>query len=158
RQQLTENEGEREVEEVSSAIDVEPSTAVAVNPQSRPANLVSEAGDVYIANLHEGGGEQTSGVTAISPSGALIQSFTAPGLRQAAGIAVSSASGTVYASDAAAGDIQVFPLEAPGPPSVDALSAEGVTAESAQLSAKIDPSGTAGTTYEFQYGTVPCAE
>jgi DNA-binding beta-propeller fold protein YncE len=72
------------------------------------------------------------------------------------GLAVDSASveGQVYVADEVANDLVVFPLEPPGPPTVEGESLSEVTASSASLHAVVNPRG-ARSEYRFEYG--PCA-
>jgi NHL repeat len=151
---------EGELEEVLYGFDNEQTSAVAVNPVDQPANELDEANDVYIANLKTEAGTKKTTIAQFSPAGQLIQRFTHPGLTEGAGIAVDASNGTVYISDAASNenDIYVFPLEEPSAPTVDSASAQDVTGESARLEAQIDPDGVA-TSYSFRYapGAVPVA-
>jgi NHL repeat/WD40-like Beta Propeller Repeat len=74
--------------------------------------------------------------------------------RAGSGVAVSSATETLYVAESVAGDVEVFAPEPAGPPTVEKESASKVTGESATLEAAINVRG-ASTSYEFEYG--PCA-
>lgn len=144
-------------------LDPEYATAVAVNPTAEPANLVSELDDVYIANVTSVGGEDVTTVAAFNPDGEPIQRFGAPGLKDGDAIAVDSDTGAVYVSDAQADEVDVFQLEAHGPPTLADLSActpggDGCpgASEATTLSAQVDPTG-ADTHYSFEYGPGSCA-
>jgi len=149
---------EPELLELTPALVGQQTVALAVNPLDVPANDVDEQDDVYLANPSGEGSEATSTLTELSSDGQQLQQLSAPGLQQAAGVAVDPLTGTVYVSDAARGLIDVFPVEPPGAPSVDDLSVQDVLSVSAQLDGSIDPHG-APTTYAFRYSTaaVPAA-
>jgi hypothetical protein len=144
------------------ALDYEFADAVAVNPLAETANQVDERDDAYVVNVSGAGAERTSTVAQFGPGsagevGAVIQRFTAPELRDGDAIAVDAKTGAVYVADAAqtSDDVDVFQLEATGPPVVaDLASASSTGAE--VLSANVDPSG-ASTDYYFEYGTSPCS-
>jgi DNA-binding beta-propeller fold protein YncE len=153
-------------------LDAEYTPAVAVNPQSEPANEVSELNDVYLANVAVVAGEDATTIAAFSPPGpssphgSLIQRFSAPGLKRGEGIAVSSKTGAVYVADAKADKVDVFGLVPRGLPTVGGLSA--CTLESSSeghcpkvtnattLKAQVNPSG-ADTSAWFEYGAGTCA-
>jgi hypothetical protein len=113
--------------------------------------------DVYIDNIKT--------VARFSPSTPPleIERFGKEHLTAGSGIGVDSASvdGQVYVADSAANDVVVFPLEPPGPPTVERVSLAEVTATSATFQAEVNPRG-ATTSYHFEYGpcTTPsaCAE
>ena len=104
-------------------LDDRPSSAVAVNTLDVAGEGVDELNDAYVANIGSVGGEAVSTVAAFAPDGALIQRFGAPGLRDATGVAVDSRNGTVYVTDGASATVDVFELEAAGPPRLGELSA-----------------------------------
>jgi NHL repeat-containing protein/WD40 repeat protein len=84
------------------------------------------------------------------------EAFGASHLSTGAGLAVDSAA-TVYAADAAAGHIDVFPLEPLTVPQIQGETVSQVTDDSATLEAEINPRSLAGeqdTEYHFEYG--PC--
>jgi hypothetical protein len=94
------------------------------------------------------------------PESRPIERFGEGHLVEGDGVGVDSASGDVYVADASAGVVDQWVPEKPGPPTVEAgtESVAKVTAESAGLSAVVDPRsepGEAATDYEFVYG--PCA-
>ncbi len=144
-------------------VDVEDTTAVAVNPADVPANDVDERNDVYLANVAApAAGEDLGTVAAFNPKGALIQRFSAPGLREGDAIAVDSQTGVVYVADGASEKVDVFALspEVPGRPQLRGVSAQSVapsatTPSVTTLSGQVDPTG-ADTRYHFEYGTGSC--
>jgi WD40-like Beta Propeller Repeat len=150
-------QGKAELEEVAEALDGEESVAVATSSGDVPANGVDERGDVYVADVSRVEGHDLTTVGAFAPDGSALQRFGAPGLSEGAGIAVSAASGTVFVSDAAGNDVDVFPLEDAGAPRVDGMAVQSVSSETVRLSAQIDPAG-ASTGYVFEYGTHRCTE
>jgi DNA-binding beta-propeller fold protein YncE len=134
-------------------LDSESTAAVATS--LKDANEV-KANDAYLLNV--------TSVAAFDSSGSLIQRFTAEGATQLKGgsaLAVDSKAGAVYVTDSATNNVDVFGLEAPGPPRVDSLSAlplpppEGAT-NAIELKALVDPSG-APTSAHFEYGLASCA-
>ena len=132
--------GEALIEE----LDQENTTGLAVAPASNNAYL----GDaVYL--------DDVTSVAALTPTGSLIQRFGSGNLTKGSGLAV-SAKGDVYVADAGAGRVDVFKPEASGPPTVEDISAQDVSAEAAQLNAVIDPRGER-TSYYFEYGAASCA-
>jgi DNA-binding beta-propeller fold protein YncE len=149
---------------LTPALDYEFADAMAVNPVDEPANQVSERDDVYVVNQAGVGNEKVSTVAQFAPeegeheTGSLIQRFGAPGLSEGDAVAVDPKAGVVYVADAASGQVDVFALEPPGPPSIEAQSATSspTLAGSETLEAKVDPHGTATTDY-FEYGTESCA-
>ncbi len=147
-------------------LDIEQSSAVAVNTRDEPANGVDELNDVYVTNLVESGGTVTgSTIGEFNSSGSLIQRFGAGRLREASGVAVETEGGNVFATDAASDTVDVFALEGTGTPTVDALSwcraseAASCTREAGavKLSAEVDPHG-AVTRAHFEYGQVSCSQ
>ena len=158
-QTVTSETGETELEEVTPALDDQETTAVAANPLDVPANRVDEQNDVYLTNLTGAPGDRTSTVAQFGPDGSLLQRLNTPtAIKEAAGVAVNPSTGAVYVTDAAAGDVDIFTLQEPGAATIDSLSVQDVSSESAQLDAQIDPDGAA-TTYSFRYSTaaVPAA-
>jgi len=150
------------------ALDDEPSSAVAVNPRDVSQNLVDELNDVYVLNVAGFGADKTTTVAQFGPeegengegaqheTGTLIQRFGATGLTEGDAIAVDPLTGTVFVADAAVGNVDVFTLEQPGKPTVEASAESSPTlAFSDMLDAKVDPDGSA-TTYYFEYGSAPC--
>jgi hypothetical protein len=145
-------------------LDYEDTTAVAVNPADVPGNSVDERNDVYVDNVTSVAGEPVTTVAEFSTEGEtpkLIQRFGAQGLREGEGVAVDSANGVVFVSDASSDKVDVFELEAPGRPTVDSLSSQSLapsaTASNAtQLTAQVNPAGS-DTHYYFEYGLTSCA-
>lgn len=140
----------QELEELREGLDHQNTTALAVNPDDRPADQVDEEGDTYITNTAAG----ASTLAQFNPDGTLIQRISAAGLSEAAGVAVNPATGAVYITDAATGDVDVFTLEEASAPAVDGLSVQEVSSGSAQLNARVDPHGAAST-YAFRYSPEP---
>jgi DNA-binding beta-propeller fold protein YncE len=158
-----EGAGEQLIEE----LDSEQTTGVAVNTSDEPSNDVDELNDVYISNVNTNGSDQqTSTVAAFTPSGSLIQRFGAPGLKEASAIAVWDATGDVFVTDRAEDKVDVFRLQASGPPSISRVSscqASGSSSCGTQgaavlLSAQVDPNGGKEAEAYFEYGTASCAE
>ena len=136
-------------------LDGEATSAVAVNPADVPANAVNERNDVYVSN---GTSIAQFGPEVEGKRGALIQRFGAPGMKEGAGIAVDSQTGTVYVTDAASDNVDVFALEPVGPPKIEDLSAQPVvppTPTARRLGAQVDPTGS-DTHYYFEYGASSC--
>ena len=153
---------------LSGELEEQPTTAVAVNPSDVPENLVDEQGDVYLANVNDIGGAAAGSVAELSPSGGLVQRFSAPGLSEPSGVAVEDHGGEVFVSDIAADRVDVFALEAAGLPSVEGLSActtvpAGSGAACAKalgawtLDAHVSPDG-APTSASFEYGRGACSQ
>jgi len=103
--------------------------------------------DVYVDNV--------TSVAAFGPEGTFIQRFGSGDLSEGGALAVDSARGIVYVAEP--GKVAVFTREGAGPPTVDSVSAQSLSASSERVNAQIDPHG-AKTTYRVQYGTVSCAE
>jgi DNA-binding beta-propeller fold protein YncE len=138
---------------LSPGLDLEDTTAVAVNPNDVPGNEVDELNDAYIANLAFPGGQEATAIAAFAPDGTLIQRFGAPGLKEGDGVALDSQTGAVYVADTVSDKVDVFELEAPGRPQVDGLSE---IPNPTKLQAQINPSGS-DTRYDFEYGMGSCA-
>ena len=126
---------------LSEAFDEEQASDVA---SELPSN------DVYVDNI-----TKIRRFDAKEPNGEL-ERFGEGHLGEGSGLGVDSASreGQVYVADKANNDLVEFPLEEPGPPTVEAESASEVTANSAELQASVNPRG-ATSEYHFEYG--PCA-
>lgn len=113
----------------------------------------SVRGDIYL--------DSGTSIAELDPSGALREQFGDeqreghPVLEKGAAIAVNANAREVFVADAAANAIDAFVLEEPGPPTIEGVSTQGVTAEAAQLDATIDPRGRR-VSYFFEYGTAPC--
>jgi DNA-binding beta-propeller fold protein YncE len=127
---------------ITAKVDEEPPTGVAVE-------LTSD--DVYIshaANVHR-----------VGESGASLETLESPGTGRFSGVAVNSATLTVYVADAQASRVDIFSPEAPGVPRV-VVGSESITevsASSVSFAAEVNPRSEAGeeaTSYAFRYG--PC--
>jgi DNA-binding beta-propeller fold protein YncE len=118
-------------EEVSGA----ESTAVAVDPSTN---------NVYI--------NRGTVIEAFAPTlGSPIATFGSKHPVSGTGLAVSSATGTVYAADSASNEVDIFTLgETPEVPHTEAASGE--TTSSAVLHGKLNPKGVK-TSYYFAYNT-----
>lgn len=127
----------------TEALDEEQTTGVAVGGPDE---------DVFL--------DHGSYVTSFTPGRQPVQSFGEGILQDGTGLALNAHGGSggdeplIYVTDAASGTIDVFGPEAPGAPSIDSLGARKVTAESASLTAEIDPRGYA-TSYRFRYSSGP---
>jgi NHL repeat len=88
----------------------------------------------------------------VAPDCAPVDSFGSGHLNGAAGLAVDSSNGRVYAADSGDQTIVVFAPPLPGAPIIDGTSVTGVTPTSADLRAVVNPDLLAST-YHFQYGT-----
>jgi DNA-binding beta-propeller fold protein YncE len=112
----------------------------------------STSDDVYVGNV--------SYLARLTPAGALIESLSQSGMHLA-GVAVDAASGRVYATDSAAGLVDVFPSEPPSRPRVENESASDVAGTSATVQAEVNPRSVAGeevTDYRFEYGACATLE
>ena len=106
-----------------------------------------------------------SSLASCVPAGscAAEETFGSGNLSSAAGVAVNSATGAVYAADPGANDIAVFTVVPAAAPSVDGESVSGVSTSEATLHAQVNPE-TLQTSCSFEYGTdtsysggsVPC--
>ena len=150
--------GQEELGELLGGLDSEEITAIAANQLDVPANNVDEQNDVYVTNVSGVPGKRSTSIAQFAPNGSLLQRFSTAGLTEGAGVAVDPVTGAVYVTDAASGDVDLFALEGPGPPTVDGLAAHDVSPESATLEGRIDPVGTSDTTYVFEYGTSACTQ
>jgi hypothetical protein len=91
-------------------------------------------------------------VAAFTPGGATeIEQFTAAGMLHGAGIAVNSATDTVFVADEEAARVEVFEPEPPAQPVIDAEWSSSVASTSASLDAAINARGS-DTTYRVEYG------
>jgi WD40-like Beta Propeller Repeat len=165
------------------AVDSEDNLYVHVKPESPPVLKVSPTGvslnekldlesivardgvatelpsnDVYLDNVLR--------VERFASDGTLVETFgesqlakgSCPEAECTDGVAVNSATGAVYVSEASSGVVLAFGLAPPAVPLVVSESVLGVTSESATLTAEVNPRGVPGesgtTTYRFEYG--PC--
>jgi len=131
------------------ALDYEDSSAVAVDQASSggsPLGAVAK-GDAYVDNV--------TSVASFSAAGVLVQRFGSGRLSGGSGVAVDGGSGEVYVADAKANKVDVFVPESPGPPRVDKITYQDLTATSTRLEAQVDPHG-ADTRFYFQFGTADC--
>ncbi len=143
-----------EAEPLIAEVDLQDTSGVAVDSTTGG----QASGDVYLNNL--------TSVAAFAPGGSLIQRFGEAQLTNDAGsgLAVDARTGEVLVGDSPAGEanvsgkVYVYELEGPGAPTAapGSVTASAVSAHSAKLGAKIDPSGL-DTHYRFRYGTVSCA-
>lgn len=145
---------------LTAELDGEDTDAVAVNPIDTAGNLVDEQDDVYLTNEQRADGLMTSQITELAPGGSLIQHLQAAGLQEANGIALDAHTGSVFVTDAAANDLDVFQLEPAAQPQV-AIRSKAVPptpphTNDTRLIAQVNPTG-APTRYYFEYGTSNCA-
>jgi NHL repeat/WD40-like Beta Propeller Repeat len=106
--------------------------------------------------------DNVGSVGAFSATGSLQERFGSGHLTSGSGLAISHPSdprySTVYVANSVAGEVDVFPPEPPGPPSIQAgsESVSEVTADSATFAAEINPrseSNEQSTSYRFEYGS-----
>lgn len=109
------------------------------------------SGDVYVDNA--------SSISTFTSGGTLIQVFGQAQLTEGGGrgMTVDAAHNEVLVADQTGGRVDIFGPVPPGPPAIEegSVSATAVAAESAKLTATIDPTGS-DTHYFFRYGTEPC--
>jgi DNA-binding beta-propeller fold protein YncE len=147
---------------LSAGLDSQDTAAVAVDLASGASTPLGEAanGDVYVAN--------GATVTALDPSGDLVQHIELPGTApRGGGVALESKTGALYVADSSNRQIDVLKPATSEKPIVDSIHCEGenpstacaqdLTPTSARLTSRIDPNG-AETTFYFQYGTASCVE
>ncbi len=111
--------------------------------------------DVYVDN-------ETS-ISALSPSGSLIERFGSPELHTSDGVAVNSSTGIVYASDVSDQKIDVFTAFVV--PDATMSSASNIGETSVTVDGMVNPDGLPVTSCVFEYGTstsygqsAPCAQ
>jgi DNA-binding beta-propeller fold protein YncE len=126
---------------ITPEVDEEVPTGAAVELSSN---------DVYVSHL--------TNVHRLNASGKSLEILAVPG-GHGSGVAVNSATLTIYVADSAAGVVNMFGPESPGAPTVSAgsESIKEVTATSASFSAEVNPRSGANeeaTSYSFEYG--PC--
>jgi hypothetical protein len=112
----------------------EPSSAVAID---------SATNNLFVARLGGRGIEEYGSGTTSSP----LETFGAGQLSESYGMAVNSASGTVYASQRAADNVEVF-VNQP-----ETRSASNLTETSATLNGVVPAGGISVSACEFEYGT-----
>ncbi len=147
------------------AIGVDPATGhVYVDSQS-PATGQSSVAEWDTGSINE----TVPTGSELSGDGALVSGFGSlqlSGSSGQGGIAVDGASGEIYVSNPANGEVYVFGSEAPA---VTVGAAASVTQETATLSGTVNPRGTSVASCQFEYGvaneygrgsyehSVPCA-
>jgi NHL repeat len=150
--EVLEEESETELEPVIEALDPENTTGLAADDSSNEAD--PSRGDVYL--------DQGDAIRAFDSAGAEVQRFgdeeegEKGALQRGAGVAVDAQTDTVYAADAGAGTVDVYPPRVEAAPTVDSVDVREVTGESALLQAQIDTDGSQAS-YQFEYGTAPCS-
>ena len=117
-------------------------------PAAPPSGLAAEtpSGHIYF--------QDATAITRLDASGATVEQLGAGQLSSSGGLAVDSASGTIYATDPAAHSVAVFTPEPSGAPSVTAEPAANVLSDRTKLEAAVNPRG-ASTTLTFRYGACP---
>jgi hypothetical protein len=110
----------------------------------------SSSNDVYIDNRSV---DNRSEVVRCSPSGKVIETLSATGSGNKGTVAVNSSNGYVYATNAEALAVDVFPPFAGA--GIREEQASSVEASGATLEALIDPNAYNHTTYHFEYDTSP---
>ncbi|HWX44382.1 MAG TPA: hypothetical protein VNY52_03560 [Solirubrobacteraceae bacterium] len=115
-------------------LDDEETTGLAVD---------ESGGDVYV--------DHERSVAAYTPSETLIERFGSAQMEASQGIAVNSATGTVYTSNAASQEIDVF--QAFVVPDISNGSASNLAETSATVSGEVNPDGLPVTSCVFEYGT-----
>ena len=97
--------------------------------------------------------DNETSLAVLAPDKELVQTVGDGELTKGTGVAVNAGTELIYVADAATGQVHVFGPEAPGAPSVDALSASNVTGTSAELATTIDPHGAGEPKYTFRLST-----
>ncbi len=124
--------------------------AVAVNPATGHLYADDQSS---VAEWDTGAMNRDSGEGAGGPAaGTLVARFGSlelSGISGEGGIAVDGASGEVYVSNPANGEVYVFGSDAPA---VTVSEPTGMTEEAASLSGMVDPRGVAVNECEFEYG------
>jgi NHL repeat/WD40-like Beta Propeller Repeat len=123
--------GEVQTEEVGG----QSVTGVAVEPTTN---------DLYIV--------KPDGITRFDSKGTSIEQLGSEQLINGSAIAVNSAGGDLYVSDATTDVVDVYRLQFEGHPTAQGEGASDVSARTATLSAEVDPHG-ASAEYGFEYGT-----
>jgi hypothetical protein len=125
-------------EALVEALEEEVSSAMAVD---------SSNNELYIDNV--------TSIGAFNPSGVQLERFGAGDLTSGSGVAINAATGTVYVTDGAANDVDVFTAATFAEATTEAASAVDDTA--ATINGTVNPDGVAVTACEFEYGTEPGA-
>ncbi len=119
-----------------------------VDEQSTSGVASDAEGNVYV----DSGGS----VGAFTGDGSLIQRFGSGALVDGGAVAA-MAQGDVFVAEPSEGKVAVFAPAGAGPPSVDGVYAQSLSASSERVTASVDPDG-ASTTYYVQYGRASCVE
>jgi hypothetical protein len=101
---------------------------------------------------------EVTGIARFSPSGSLLERFGGQArLTGGSGIAVNSATGTIYAADSVSDRVDIFMPGVAEAPVIESESASGVKSAEATLEAQINPDNQS-TTYTFEYSTSATGE
>jgi DNA-binding beta-propeller fold protein YncE len=115
-----------------------------VDGEESTGATTDEDNNVYIDNL--------GSVAELSPAGSLLEQFGTGHLTAGSGVAVDSATSTVYVADSATSTVVVF--TAPVLPAVSTGQASNLQSEgSATLNGVVDPRGVVLTSCTFEYGS-----
>jgi DNA-binding beta-propeller fold protein YncE len=127
-------------------LDTQEASAVGVDEQSGEAFVDNKQTIAVFGTAPE----CTASTPCKTAAGAFIERFGAGHLESGAGVAVNSATGTVYVADAAADELRVF--AATTLPGIENEALAGVGVAEATITAEIRAHGTA-TSYRLEYGT-----
>jgi DNA-binding beta-propeller fold protein YncE len=126
-------------------------------PFGQPVGVAVDpaTGDLFVADAAAGA------IDRFSPSGAFIGPPITDHLHNVVSVAVQPTgpgAGDLYVADSFGNTetVDVFAIQRPAPPIVEATAATGVTGEAASLLAEVNPQGEA-TTYSLEYGPCPTA-
>lgn len=111
--------------------------------ESRGVAVELSTGEVYVDNVGT--------VARFSLKKGEVERLGSGHLTESQGVAVSSATETVYATDAASGGVVVFAREPAGAPVVKGETVSAVTDDSARLEGTVDPEGFVSRA-RFEYG------
>jgi hypothetical protein len=101
---------------------------------------------------------EVTGIAAFSPSGSLLERFGGQALLTGgSGIAVNSATGTLYAADSTGDRVDIFMPGVAEAPAIASESASAVNSTEATLEAQVNPDNQS-TTYTFEYSTSATGE
>ena len=95
--------------------------------------------------------DHETSIAAYGPSHNPVERFGSPQLQASEGVAVSSATGTVYASDTATGEVDVFTSFVV--PDVTTGAASAFTETSVTVAGVVNPDGLPVTSCVLEYGT-----